>query len=134
LRALENVAPGAGEIWVKDDGVYGGPWGGHKVRKLEWVLADAMRKRRSTIFTAGALGTNHGLATALYARESGLRAVLALVDQPLDAHVRRELERIELAGARVYRTRGALRTIAVLPLMLAAHTDWRRLRPPYLLT
>jgi D-cysteine desulfhydrase len=134
LEALEAAAGGSGEIWLKDDGVFGGPWGGNKVRKLEWVLADALRKRRRTIFTAGALGTNHGLATALYARERGLRAVLALVDQPLDAHVRRQIERIERSGARVYRTRGTLRTIAVLPLMLAAHTDWRRLRPPYLLT
>ena len=134
LEALEDAASGTGEIWLKDDGVFGGPWGGNKVRKLEWVLADARRKRRRTIFTAGALGTNHGLATAVYAREQGLRAVLALVDQPLDAHVRRQIERIERSGARVYRTRGTIRTVALLPLMLGAHTDWRRLRPPYFLT
>jgi len=133
LESLEEVARGAGEVWLKDDGVFGGPWGGNKVRKLEWVLADVLGKRRRTIFTAGALGTNHGLATALYAREVGLRAALALVDQPLDAHVRRQIDRIERSGARVYRTRGTLRTVALLPLMLGAHTDWRRLRPPYFL-
>jgi D-cysteine desulfhydrase len=104
------------------------------VRKLEWILPDVRRRRRGVIFTVGALGTNHGLATALYARKQGIRTVLALVDQPLDEHVKRQLRRIERSGARVYRTHGTLKTIASLPLIYAANTDWRRLRPPYFLT
>ena len=119
---------------MKDDGVFGGAWGGNKTRKLEWVLPDVRRKRRTTIFTVGALATNHGLATALYAREHGLRTVLALVDQPLDEHVQRQFARIERSGARVYRTHTALKTVASLPLIYAANTDWPRLRPPYFLT
>jgi D-cysteine desulfhydrase len=59
--------------------------------------------------------------------------VLALVDQPLDDHVTRQLARIDRCGARVYRTRGTLRTIVAMPLILAAHADWWRLRPPYFL-
>ena len=92
------------------------------------------RKRRSSIFTVGALATNHGLATALYGREHGLRTILALVDQPLDDHVERQRSRIERSGAVVYRTRGTLRTIAAVPYIYAVHSDWRRLRPPYFLT
>jgi D-cysteine desulfhydrase len=92
------------------------------------------RRGRRTILTVGALATNHGLATALYAREQGLRTVLALVDQPRDEHVERQLARIERSGARVYRTRGTAGTIAALPAIIARHTDWRRLRPPYFLT
>jgi D-cysteine desulfhydrase len=114
--------------------LFGGAWGGNKARKLEWVLPDVRRKRRSAIFTVGALATNHGLATALYGREHGIRTVLALVDQPMDEHVQRQLGRIERSGARIYRTHGTLRTIARLPLIYAANTDWMRLRPPYLLT
>lgn len=133
LLALERL-PGAGEVWLKDDGVFGGAWGGNKARKLEWILPDVRRKRRRTIFTVGALATNHGLATALYAREQGLRTVLALVDQPLDDHVERQGARIERSGARVYRTHGTLRTLAALPMIYARHSDWRRLRPPYFLT
>ena len=134
LEALEGLAGGAGEIWLKDDGVFGGSWGGNKARKLEWVLPDVRRKRRSTIFTVGALATNHGLATALYAREQGLRTVLALVDQPPSDHVRRQVARIERSGARVYRTRTTTKTLASLPWIYATNTDWRRLRPPYFLT
>jgi D-cysteine desulfhydrase len=101
LDALEGLAAGSGEIWLKNDGLFGGAWGGNKARKLEWVLPEVRRRRRSTIFTVGALGTNHGLATALYARRLGLRTVLALVDQPLDEHVQRQHARIERPGARI---------------------------------
>jgi D-cysteine desulfhydrase len=58
---------------LKDDGKFGdGAWGGNKVRKLEWLLPDARRRQRRTILTFGGLGTNWGLATALYGREYGL--------------------------------------------------------------
>ncbi|HKT83307.1 MAG TPA: 1-aminocyclopropane-1-carboxylate deaminase, partial [Solirubrobacterales bacterium] len=70
-------------IWVKEDGAFGaGGWGGNKVRKLEWLIPDAKRRDRRSILTFGGLGTNWGLATALYAREHGLETALALVDQP----------------------------------------------------
>src|SRR5438105_11353620 len=60
-------------IWVKEDGDFGsGGWGGNKVRKLEWLIPDAQRRGRRSILTFGGLGTNWGLATALYAREHGL--------------------------------------------------------------
>jgi D-cysteine desulfhydrase len=134
LEILERRASGSAAIWLKDDGMFGRAWGGNKVRKLEWILPDVRRRRRRTILTVGALGTNHGLATALYAREQGLQTVLALVDQPIDDHVRGQFARIERSGARVYRTHGVLRTVASLPRIYAVHTDWRRLRPPYFLT
>lgn len=132
LRALSEQAGGV-PVWVKDDGPRGTLWGGNKPRKLEWTLADALRRGRRTVVTFGALATNHGLATALYAREHGLRAVLVLVDQPVDDHVRRQLERIRRSGARVYLTHGTKRTVAALPWLVLRHMDWRRLRPPYLL-
>jgi D-cysteine desulfhydrase len=82
----ELTGPG---IWVKEDGAFGsGGWGGNKVRKLEWLIPDAKRRGRGSILTFGGLGTNWGLATALYAREHGLETALALVDQPVDDHVR----------------------------------------------
>jgi D-cysteine desulfhydrase len=120
--------PGLGDdLWVKDDGTFGTLWGGNKVRKLEWTLADALRRDRRTLVTVGALGTNHGLATALYGRAHGLDVSLALVDQPLDDHVRAQLGRIEATGATVRHTRGRRRTAAAAPWILA------RSRRPYLL-
>lgn len=128
LRRLDE--PVGGDLWVQDDGAYGGPWGGNKVRKLEWVLADARRRGARTVLTFGALATNHGLATALYAREAGLRAALALVDQPVDDHVRAQLERLRRSGATLHFTHNRARTIAALPWLVARHSSPR---PPYLL-
>jgi D-cysteine desulfhydrase len=99
--------------------------------KLEWLIPDARRRSRRSILTFGGLGTNWGLATALYAREHGLETALALVDQPLDAHVRAQLTRLDASGARIYRTRTKARTVAMLPWLLARNT--RGGRPPYLL-
>ncbi|HYG96531.1 MAG TPA: pyridoxal-phosphate dependent enzyme [Solirubrobacterales bacterium] len=123
--------PGLG-AWVKEDGAFGsGGWGGNKVRKLEWLLPDARRRGRRSILTFGGLGTNWGLATALYAREQGLDTALALVDQPIDAHVEAQLERLDASGARIYRTHTKARTAAMLPWLLARNA--RGGRPPYLL-
>jgi D-cysteine desulfhydrase len=133
LAALNEPGEGC-PVWLKDDGRFGTAWGGNKARKLEWVLADALAKRRRTILTFGALATNHGLATALYAREHGIRTAIALVDQPPDEHVERQLERLRRSGARLHLTHGKYRTVAALPWLLARNTDARRLRPPYFLT
>jgi D-cysteine desulfhydrase len=119
-------------IWVKEDGRFGaGGWGGNKVRKLEWLIPEARRRRRRSILTFGGLGTNWGLATALYAREHGIETALALLDQPLDDHVRAQLARLDASGARIHRTHTKARTVAMLPWLLARNA--RAGRPPYLL-
>lgn len=119
-------------IWVKEDGAFGsGGWGGNKVRKLEWLIPDALRRGRRSILTFGGLGTNWGLATALYAREHGLATALALVDQPIDDHVRAQLARLEASGARIHRTHTKARTVAMVPWLLARNARGGRL--PYLL-
>jgi D-cysteine desulfhydrase len=135
VRRLEALAPGPGpEVWLKDDGLYGAPHGGNKVRKLEWILPDVEARGRDVIVTVGALATNHGLATAVWGRRRGLRTALALVDQPEDDHVRAQLARIRESGARVYRTRGAYRTYLAAPWILLRNTALRARRPPYFLT
>ena len=128
LRAIADV-----EVWCKEDGRYGGPYGGNKVRKLEWVLADARRRGSRTILTIGGLATNHGLATAIYARRLGLATALVLVDQPVDEHVRAQLARLQASGATLHVTHSRARTVAALPWLLARHADWRARRPAYYL-
>ena len=124
VRRMAGLGAGR-ELWVKDDSRSAPLWGGNKPRKLEWILADARARGRDTILTFGGLGTNHGLATALYARDLGMRCVLALVDQPRDAHVEAQLERIRASGARVHVTHTTPRTALAMPYLMA------RYRRPY---
>jgi len=128
LRRLSGLTSAGPPVWIKDDGLYGdGGWGGNKVRKLEWLLPDVKRRHRGTILTFGGLGTNWGLAVALYARDVGIRTALALVDQPVDSHVEAQLERLYASGADVYRTHTKVRTAAALPYLYLRH------RRPYVL-
>lgn len=132
VRRLSGLGDGPTEVWLKDEGVYGdGPWGGNKVRKLEWLLPDARRRKARTILTFGGLGTNHGLATALYGRQHGLRTAIALVDQPVDDHVRAQQERLRRSGATLHYTRTKRRTLALLPWLILRNFGGGR--PPYLL-
>lgn len=66
------------EVWVKRDDMTSGAAAGNKIRKLEWLLADAQRMGATTILTCGGAQSNHARATALLAAELGLRAVLLL--------------------------------------------------------
>jgi D-cysteine desulfhydrase len=126
VRELVHLGEERGQapIWIKDDGAYSA-FGGNKARKLAWLLADARRRRKRTILTGGALGTNHGLATALFARRLGMRTVLVLVPQPDSEHVRRQLERIRATGAELHFPRGVWRAYT-----LAAWLRLGRAGPP----
>lgn len=130
VRPLVGL-PGVAAVWLKDDGLYAAH-GGNKARKLEWLLADALRRGRQTVITGGAIGTNHGLATALYARELGLRAVLVLVPQPDSDHVREQLARIRDSDAEMHFAGGPARAflLAATLLLRRAAPPWR---PPYLI-
>ncbi len=120
------------DVWVKDESGYGdGGWGGNKVRKLEWIIPEARRRRVRTLFTVGGIGTHWGLACALYGREHGLRTLLGLVDQPVDDHVRAQLARLEASGAELHRFRDARRLRRAAPWLLATHLGGGRL-PWYL--
>jgi D-cysteine desulfhydrase len=75
--------PGIREnLWVKHDDVSSSLYGGNKVRKLEFILPQAQKAGKSHIITFGGTGTNHGLATALFCRELGMRCTVLLFEQP----------------------------------------------------
>lgn len=120
----------ATEIWLKDESGFGdGGWGGNKIRKLEWIIPEARRRNRRTLFTVGGIGTHWGLAAALYGREHGIHTVLGLIDQPVDDHVRDQLRRLQASGATIHRYGSKRRLIAAAPWILARHSAWGRL--PY---
>ncbi len=91
-HTLGNVL-GYHNIFIKRDDLTGfdGLYGGNKVRKLEFLLADALQQGAKKIVTFGCVGTNHGLATACYARQLGLDCLLMLKHQPNSPVVRQNL-------------------------------------------
>jgi len=120
LAGLGDEA-GAAPVWIKDDGAYS-EVGGNKARKLEWLLADARRRRKRAVLTGGALGTNHGLATAIFARRLGMRTILVLGPQPRTAHVRAQLARLEASGAEIHLARGFARSYLLAAWLMASRS------------
>ncbi len=95
----ELPGPCAG-LWVKRDDAAGAIYGGNKVRKLEFLLADAIAAGRDSVMTFGVVGSNHAVATALYARQAGMDAWLLLTPQSNAAYVAKNLRLGRYAGAR----------------------------------
>jgi len=89
VHRLEHM--GCDRLWIKRDDLSSQQYGGNKVRKLEFLLADAKRKNKQRVVTFGGLGTNHGLATAVFCHLKGLKCTLILFDQPVTCHVKQNL-------------------------------------------
>ncbi|HWN68494.1 MAG TPA: D-cysteine desulfhydrase family protein, partial [Haliangium sp.] len=66
------------ELYLKRDDLTGVELSGNKVRKLEFLLAEAQARGADTIVTCGGAQSNHCRAAALAAARLGLRAVLLL--------------------------------------------------------
>ena len=105
------------ELWAKRDDYTGAELSGNKIRKLEYVLADARAQGADCVVTCGGAQSNHCRATALAAARLGLGCTLLLrvadpgAPPPLEANSL--LDR--LAGARIvwvspeeYRRRGEI--------------------------
>ena len=93
-------------LWIKREDLSSPLYGGNKVRKLEFTLAEALRAGCAKVVTMGGLGTNHGLATAIFAKRLGLAARLLLYQQPVTPLVKQQLLLMHHFGAelRCYRT------------------------------
>jgi L-cysteate sulfo-lyase len=69
-------------LFIKRDDQTGLATGGNKTRKLEFLVADALAQRATTLITTGALQSNHCRQTAAAAAKFGLHAVLVLSGEP----------------------------------------------------
>jgi D-cysteine desulfhydrase len=78
---------GVPSLHVKRDDKTGELYGGNKVRKLEFLIGDALENDREEIWTVGSLGSHHVLATSIYAREFDLKPVALQFPQPMTDHV-----------------------------------------------
>ncbi|GAB3629117.1 D-cysteine desulfhydrase [Pandoraea terrae] len=69
------------DIYIKRDDITPLAFGGNKLRKLEFLAAEALRQGADTLVTAGAIQSNHVRQTAAVAARLGLRC-RALLENP----------------------------------------------------
>jgi len=88
------------DLRVKRDDLTGSTLSGNKVRKLEYLLAEALDKGCDSIITCGAVASNHARAAVIAARKIGLDSLLILAgEEPKMAEGNLQLDL--LAGAEV---------------------------------
>ena len=76
LRRLSSVLGGEVEIWAKREDCNSGiAFGGNKVRKLEYLVADALAKGCDTLVSIGGVQSNHTRQVTGVACHLGLKAV-----------------------------------------------------------
>src|ERR1051326_6253930 len=77
LDRLEEHLGGRVEIWAKRDDCNSGlAYGGNKVRKLEYLAADALAQGCDTLVSIGGVQSNHTRQVAAVAARLGLKCVL----------------------------------------------------------
>lgn len=79
LYRLTNISRELGtNVWIKRDDLCGVALGGNKVRKLEYLLADAKRQGYDLVMTTGQAQSNHAMLTAACALRMGMDCILVL--------------------------------------------------------
>ena len=86
LHYLPNMSKELGtNVWIKRDDLCGVVLGGNKVRKLEYLLADAKAKGYDLVMTTGQAQSNHAMLTAACAKRLGLDCILVLKERGVTA-------------------------------------------------
>ncbi|MDC9588053.1 D-cysteine desulfhydrase [Xenorhabdus sp. XENO-10] len=86
MDKLENLSHYLGrDVYIKRDDLTPLAMGGNKLRKLEYLIADALQKKAKVIVTAGAIQSNHVRQTAAIAAKYGLKCV-SLLENPIQNH------------------------------------------------
>ncbi|HUT56049.1 MAG TPA: pyridoxal-phosphate dependent enzyme [bacterium] len=134
VQRMDQLAAriGASALFVKRDDLSGEEYGGNKVRKLEFTLADAFKRKRNPVITLGAVGSNHVLATTIYAKKIGIETVGVFVPQPVQQYLRDNILANCCQGCQIEYVEGDLKA----PLRIASIylRDWiAKRRRPYLL-
>jgi D-cysteine desulfhydrase len=93
VKKLTNLEENLGinSLWVKCDDITSPLYGGNKVRKFEFLLADTIKQGYKKVMTGGGIGSNHCLANAIFCNQLNLKPIAFLIDQPVTSYVRDNL-------------------------------------------
>ena len=79
LEPMERLSESLGvELFIKRDDLTGSGLSGNKIRKLEYVLAEALNREADIVLTCGGAQSNHARATAVAAARLGIKSLLLL--------------------------------------------------------
>ncbi len=106
-------------VYMKRDDLVSPLYGGNKVRRYEFVLADAKQKGKTRIVTVGGLASTQVMATIVFGKALGFDVTTVLFDQPVTRFARESLRAFVAEGAEVIYGGGYVAT---------AYRAWRAYR------
>lgn len=115
------------QVYMKNDALSGGYdeqgnaiYGGNKVRKLEFLLADAKSLGATKIATFGCVASNHAVATTVHAHRQGFASVIVMLcHQPPSRAVQHNLLLHQAYGSEIhYCANNDIRKIETVALWL----------------
>jgi len=119
-----DTSDGARSISVKHDDVSNPQYGGNKIRKLEYVLHRAGERGARRIATFGTVGSNHALATALFATKSGFECTCFLEHQKRTPNISKTLNMHRRIGTEIVRIGHGVDRVATLRRYLHGRRSW----------
>lgn len=106
IHKLEKLSEEFGiNLYLKRDDFSGmNLFGGNKIRKLEYLIGDALAKKCDYVFTFGATQSNHAMQTATACCRCGLKPVLYLESyvEPDEHDIRSNLLLDKILGAEIH--------------------------------
>jgi len=122
VQKLERLGAelGISQLYIKRDDLSGKVYGGNKPRKLEFILGNVLRSKAREVIAFGGVGSNHALATAIYAQKVGLKSISMLMPQPNAHYVRRNLLMSYHYGADLHLCGAGLGSARNMPLVYLA--------------
>jgi D-cysteine desulfhydrase len=126
---LDELVVNRRSLWVKREGLSSAHYGGNKVRTLEAWLGHARARGARRIWSIGAYGSNHAIATTLHARRIGLDAGMILFPQPRSEWAAENARAMIASGCPIVR----LPSVALVPfagVMIAARERDAVVMPP----
>ncbi|OQA47281.1 MAG: D-cysteine desulfhydrase [Bacteroidetes bacterium ADurb.Bin302] len=88
---IQKIEFANSSLWIKRDDLSSESFSGTKIRKLEFIIADAEKKGFKHIVTIGGIGSNHCVCTAKVCRQLGMDCTLLLFKQPINSFVVKNL-------------------------------------------
>lgn len=112
VEPCDAIAPWLGRdgVFMKRDDLASSLYGGNKIRRYEFLLAEARARGANSIVTVGGIASTQVMATALLGRAHGFRVSAVLFDQPVTAFARSAVVGFVDAGADLVYGGGYVRT------------------------
>lgn len=119
-----DTADGPRVISIKHDDATSTHYGGNKIRKLEYILRRAKERGAKRIATFGAVGSNHALATAIFASCSGFECTCFLTHQRRTPNIPKTLNMHRRIGTEIIPFGGAVNRLAIFRRYLQGRRSW----------